>query len=369
MKTQKFRLPNDKEYIEYGVGDVEYDYANVLVSTVDAPLDIGIGYVLRENFPLGETIDANDAIVTKRWFAYSSGAYGDTPGRRIGRTDIGYATMECAIEGLLEECCDNPLVVRKEDDSLPQMGPMTMPSSSRFESYDHEDIVLDVWEETSPSGKLSECVAERIEAQAGIHVMTAHIVRDILSFVSVGLWGYHEMLSNEQVGASIRIAVDLPMDMCGNVIVDKSKPFDGMTLNVEIAPSSHQSAMPHGVLSISVMDVENSVDGNVLVGTSLVSDMRGKLGGLGDTGLSVNSMASEATTKGEMEEFVNHLMAIFMNSLMRFLILEYQSKLMLPYDCMADDSHEESGIRIPYGGNVDQERSHRGSIDAIGGFC
>lgn len=333
--AQRFYLPDELGYIEYSVKDVDYDYANIVVAPIDETAPVGIGYILREDLSTGDSPEADGKIASKRWFAYDAGVYGGTPGRRVGSTSAGYATMENAIRGLLIEHAVNPAVVRDEETML-DLGPMTTSSHS---GYGQRPLIVDPWEDTAPSGRLDDAVIRQLDSMAGIHAITARLMQEVISSVARTLWSHHDMLANDHAGILIHVGVDIPMDLCGGAVIDESKPFDGMTLSLEISPSP-SSVIPHGSLSISVVDIENATDANVLVGTSVVNGGLQWQADAGDgvrgVGLSVDSMASEATSQDEVEEFVRRIMTSLLNGLMRAMILEYQS-MLVPFDGGIDD--------------------------------
>lgn len=334
MGTQRFYLPSGKEYIEYSVEDVDYDYANVVIAPIDDALAVGIGYILREEVTVGISLDTDVATTVKRWFAYDAGSCGGNPGTRVGNVNAGYATMESAINGLLGEYANVSEAIKAD---------VAMPGSSDtqysvYGNYDQAPLLVDVWAETSRDGVLHQSVTKEISKAGGIHMLTSNLIHEIAQRSAKLLWSCHDIFVRDGVQVLMSVSVDTPTDICGNRVMDRNKPFDGMTLSVAIQPS-RQSVMPGGSVSLSVIDVENSSDANVLIGTSMVN---GNDYGTTDHDLSigvvVDSFVSEATTQEQVEMFTNRMMLMFLNSLMRCVIMDYQSRFEIFNEIASQDN-------------------------------
>jgi len=333
MSVQKFYLPDGRSYVEYGVEDVEHDYANVVIAPIDEMHVIGLGYVLREEVTLGIELETDVATITKRWFAYDAGAYGGVPGTRVGNVNAGYATMEGAIRGLLREYVDVPGVVKTDASEVDER------DSSTYGYYDQEPIMIDPWADTDADGYLGHAVTEAIGEAGNIHVMTSSLMCDIVSEVSKYLWRYRNIFDGDHVGIRMHVDVDTPYDaISGMKVIDDNRPFEGMSLHIDTVPARN-SIIPEASVSISVVDVENAMDASVLVGTVIVNKNEfpsyGDSGDGLDVGLSVESFASEAKTRQDEEIFASRIMLTFMAVLMHLMLTEYQS--MVPSDADFDD--------------------------------
>lgn len=328
--------------MEYGVEDVEHDYANVVISPVDETLAVGLGYVLREEVTLGIELETDVATVTKRWFAYDAGAYGGTPGTRVGNVNAGYATMEGAIRGLLREYADVPGAVRTD------VGEADERRSSTYGYYEQRPIIVRPWVDADAEGNLSPAVKDAIREAGSIHVMTASLMCDVVSEVMRHLWRYRNVFDDDHVGIRMHVDVDTPYDVVSGVdVVDANRPFEGMSLHIDTVPT-RMSIVPDASVSISVVDVENAVDASVLVGTVVVNKRAlpsyRDLGDGLDVGLSVESFASEAKTRQDEEIFTSRVMMAFMVTIMHLMVTEYQS--MVP----SDDDSADLAKPLPLGG-------------------
>lgn len=324
MEFQRFYLQDGGRYIEYSVEDMEYDYANVIVrqATGDQPV-AGIGYILREEVVVGIALDTDVPMTTKRWFAYDAGACSGVPGSRVGNVNAGYATMENAIKALLGE------YATVTDAVMVDGVPTDDDCDNKRDDYDYDPVSIDVWCETGRDGFLSPAVSSEIKRIGRIHAMTSSLMCDMIREVSKSMWLHHGLLLSDETDVRMSVSVDAPTDMFGDRIADSDKPFDGMTLVVELCPSLQSVACP-GSVTISVIDVENAEDGNVLVGTSIVNGRDADYANADESlsvGISVDSLASEATDRTSVASFANRIMSTFFNSLMRRMVMEYQSRV------------------------------------------
>lgn len=338
MGVQRFYLPNGREYIEYSVEDVDYDYANVVIAPIDETLAVGVGYILREEVVVGISMDTDETTTMKRWFAYDAGTCTGCPGVRVGNVNAGYSTMENAIAALLREYAETADAIKKDADGDSQN--LLMP-----EEYDPYPIDVTVWSDTGRDGTISSDLSDRIAQAGGIHMVTASLMQNIVRHVSKSLWAHHDLFGNDGITANMTVSVDVPTDVLGNRVPDESKPFDGMSLGISLVPSARSSICQRGTVSISVIDVEDAEDATVLIGTSVVSNEQGT-STEDDLGMAimVDSFSSEATSPESVEFFANRIMSEFLNNFMRGMIATYQSMLRFmrdPYDedGTANDNH------------------------------
>lgn len=312
MSVQRFYDRSGSAYVDYSVQDVDYDYANVVVPSLDGSSPVGIGYVMREAVAL----PWGNGEGKRRWFAYDSGACSGIPCRRIGDGRQGHATMEGAIKALLatyiEEGGPSCIVSGGAKSEEPTYG-----------YYSQKPIVLSMNDDTDEQGHLLDGVRDAIMDAGDIHVITARIICSVTDLIVSGLWRYRGLLANDGTRVVASVRVDTPVDsMCGDSIIDTDRPFDGMTLDVAVVPSP-SSVMPKASLSVSVVDVENSVDKAVMVGTIIVS------GHGSDDGLGVlaDSLTSEIGGFEDIESFATRLVATLMSGALGCAVAEYQSRI------------------------------------------
>lgn len=329
MQTQRF-YGGDGRCVTYGVTDIDYDYANVVFVHDGDQAGDGMGYVLRDALP--------DASGERRWFAYRTGGADDMTGSQVA-SEHGYATMEGAIRGLLQS------VVGASSSQSGRSWDGGMDGTYGY--YEQAPVSLDISRDVVGTQLVPKKQGEILYA-GGIHQMTSQVMLGMASEFVAAIQPYRRALEQDGCRISADVRVDVPCDpICGEVIVDASKPFDGMTLHCDLIPSAC-SVMPTASMELSVVDLENSTGEDLVVGTFVVSDGDSVLGGA--AGLPETRAGSFVSTAADAEasrRCVRDTVKGAMSEVLLSAVAEYQSMFASVGEWGSDDN-ADVGMREEY---------------------